>query len=282
MMRFLKKSYVFLIFLFLYAPIITLMVFSFNDSRSRGTWSGFTFKWYIQLFHDRQILTSLYYTIIVGVFSAIIATIIGTAAAIGIHGWHGYKRELIMNFTYLPVLNPDIVTGIALMILFVFADFKLGLLTLLLAHITFNIPYVILSVLPKLKQLDNNTYEAALDLGATPWYAFKRVILPEIMPGVVTGLILAFTLSVDDFVVSFFTTGSGVSNLSITVYSMARRGINPTINAVSTLMFVTVLILLIIVNVRISKENGLRRGRANEKQAFNRNRRLTGFSGGNN
>lgn len=281
-MRFLKKTYVFLIFLFLYAPIVTLMIFSFNDSRSRGTWSGFTLKWYIQLFHDRQILSSLYYTIIVGILSAIIATIVGTAAAIGIHGWHGYKRELIMNLTYLPVLNPDIVTGIALMILFVFANFKLGLATLLLSHITFNIPYVILSVLPKLKQLDNNLYEAALDLGATPWYAFKRVILPEIMPGVVTGLILAFTLSVDDFVVSFFTTGSGVSNLSITVYSMARRGINPTINAVSTLMFITVLILLVIVNVRVSKENGLRRGRANEKQAFNRNRRLTGFSGGNN
>ncbi len=255
------------------------MVFSFNDSRSRGTWGGFTFKWYVQLFHDRQILSSLYYTIIIGVLSALIATIIGTAAAIGIHGWQGYKKDLVMNLTYLPVLNPDIVTGIALMILFVFTKLKLGLLTLLLAHITFNIPYVMLSVLPKLKQLDNNLYEAALDLGATPWYAFQRVILPEIMPGVVTGLILAFTLSVDDFVVSFFTTGSGVSNLSITVYSMARRGINPTINAVSTLMFLTVLILLVVVNIRMNKDNA-RKGRINEKQNFNRNRSRSSFSGG--
>lgn len=264
--RLFRKGYVFLIFLFLYAPILVLMIYSFNDSRSRGAWDGFTLRWYLELFNDRQILSSLYHTILIGVLSAVIATVIGTAAAIGIHGWRGYKRKIIMNLTYLPVLNPEIVTGIALMILFVFAQMKLGFMTLLLAHITFNIPYVILAVIPKLKQLDNNLYEAALDLGASPWYAFKQVILPEIMPGVVTGLLFAFTLSIDDFVISFFTTGSGISNLSITIYSMARRGINPTINALSTLMFLAVLSLLIIVN--------LRKGKDHEKDNRRRSRRL--------
>lgn len=164
------------------------------------------------------------------------------------------KKKIVMNITYIPVVNPEIVTGLSLMLLFIFTNFQLGFISLLLAHITFNIPYVILSVLPKLKQLDKNLYEAALDLGATPLYAYRKVILPEIMPGIVTGLLLAFTLSVDDFVVSFFTTGSGVSTLSIIVYSMARRGINPKINALSSLLFLTVLILLVIVNFR-SGEN---------------------------
>jgi len=168
-----------------------------------------------------------------------------------------------MNITYLPVMNPDIVTGISLMILFIFLKLELGFITLLLSHITFNIPYVILSVLPKLKQLNKHMYEAALDLGSTPFYAYRKVILPQIMPGVITGLLLAFTLSLDDFIISFFTTGSGVSNLSIVVYSMARRGISPKINALSTLMFVSVLLLLLIVNTRTSKDsngNNVKRG----------------------
>lgn len=253
--RWLKKIYAILIYLFLYAPIIILVVFSFNASKSRGTWSGFTLKWYLELFRDRQIMKSLYYTMIVAVLSSLIATIIGTAAAISIHKMKNFKKTIIMNLTYLPVVNPDIVTGLSLMILFIFTRFPLGFISLLLAHITFNIPYVILSVLPKLKQLDKHLYEAALDLGATPWYAYKKVILPEIMPGIITGLLLAFTLSVDDFVISFFTTGSGVSTLSITIYSMARRGINPKINALSTLLFLTVLLLLIIVNMRMSGES---------------------------
>ena len=254
--RLLKKIYAILIYLFLYAPIIILVVFSFNASKSRGTWSGFTFKWYLELFRDRQIMKSLYFTMLVAVLSSVIATIIGTAAAISIHKMKSLKKTIIMNLTYLPVVNPDIVTGLSLMILFIFTKFPLGFFSLLLAHITFNIPYVILSVLPKLKQLDKHLYEAALDLGATPWYAYKKVILPEIMPGIITGLLLAFTLSVDDFVISFFTTGSGVSTLSITIYSMARRGINPKINALSTLLFLTVLLLLIIVNMRMSGKVG--------------------------
>jgi spermidine/putrescine transport system permease protein len=199
-------------------------------------------------------MSALYYTIVIAILSAVIATIIGTAAALGIHNMGKINRSIVMNITYLPVLNPDIVTGISLMILFIFIKLNLGFLTLLLAHITFNIPYVILSILPKLKQMNKYLYEAALDLGANPFLAFWKVILPEIMPGVVTGFILAFTLSIDDFVISFFTTGAGVSNLSIVIYSMARRGINPTINALSTILFTSVLLLLLLVNKRKNNE----------------------------
>ena len=254
MKRFLARGYAALIYLFLYAPILILIVFSFNASKSRGNWAGFTLNWYLELFQDRQIMKALYYTMVIAVLSAIIATVIGTAAAIGIHNMKRLKKTIVMNLTYIPVVNPDIVTGLSLMLLFIFTNLQLGFVSLLLAHITFNIPYVILSVLPKLKQLDKNLYEAALDLGATPLYAYRKVVLPEIMPGIITGLLLAFTLSVDDFVISFFTTGSGVSTLSIIVYSMARRGINPKINALSSLLFLTVLILLVIVNFR-SGEN---------------------------
>ncbi|NLJ73507.1 MAG: ABC transporter permease [Firmicutes bacterium] len=254
MVKFLQRTYIYLIFAFLYLPIAVLVALSFNDARSRGTWGGFTLRWYGELFRDRTIMNSLYSTLIIGISAAVIATIIGTIAAIGIHNSHGWRRKLVMNLTYIPVLNPDIVTAISLMILFVFARVRLGYLTLLLAHITFNIPYVILSVLPKLRQLNIHLYEAAVDLGATPWYAFRKVIIPEIMPGIVTGLLLAFTLSIDDFVISFFTTGSGVSTLSITVYSMARRGINPKINALSTIMFTFVLVLLVIVNIRQGRD----------------------------
>lgn len=251
----LKKLYLFVIFLFLYAPILVLMIFSFNKSKSRAVWGGFTLDWYSQLFKDKAIMEALYNTLLIAVISAVVATIIGTAAAIGINSLRKIPKKVVLNITNLPVLNPDIVTGVSLMILFVsffnaIKGGRLGFSTLLLAHITFNIPYVILSVLPKLRQLDKNLYEAALDLGATPFYAFFKVILPEIMPGIVSGAILAFTLSLDDFVVSFFTTGSGVSNLSIIVYSMARRGINPKINALSTIMFTVVLLLLYLINKR--------------------------------
>ncbi len=254
-MKALKRIYLIIIFVFLYAPVLTLIVFSFNDSKSRGHWGGFTLKWYGQLFKDRQVMSSLYNTIIIALLSALVATVAGTAAAVGIHNMKKVQKSFVMNLTYLPVVSPDIVTGISLMILFVFIRLDLGFTTLLLAHITFNIPYVVLSVLPKLKQLNKHMYEAALDLGAKPLYAFFRVILPEIMPGVVTGFLLAFTLSLDDFIISFFTTGSGVSTLSITIYSMARLGVSPKINALSALMFIVVLVLLLIVNKR-SATNG--------------------------
>jgi spermidine/putrescine transport system permease protein len=253
--RILKKIYLYLVFIFLYAPIAVLLIYSFNDSRSMGRWGGFTLKWYAQLFKDREIAQAVYNTILIAVISSIVATIIGTAAAIGIQNMKKIKKAIILNLSYLPVLNPDIVTGVSLMILFIFmktfTGLGLGFVTMLFSHITFNIPYVILSVMPKLKQLDKNMYEAALDLGAKPGYALRKVIIPEIMPGIITGFILAFTLSIDDFVISFFTTGSGVSNLAIYIYSMARRGINPKINALSTIMFVSVLILLLIVNMRM-------------------------------
>ena len=256
MRKSIKKVYLCIIFIFLYAPVFTLIVFSFNQSKSRAHWGGFTLKWYAELFEDKQIMSSLYNTLAIALISSLIATIIGTAAAVGIHNLKKLTRSFVMNLTYLPVLNPDIVTGISLMILFIFFNLKLGFLTLLLSHITFNIPYVILSVLPKLKQLNKHLYEAALDLGSLPLYAFRKVILPEIMPGVITGFLLAFTLSLDDFIISFFTTGSGVSTLSITVYSMARRGINPKINALSTLMFIVVLALLLVINKRSSGNTG--------------------------
>ncbi len=255
MKSFLKKAYTFLIFFFLYAPIVVLIVFSFNSSKSRATWGGFSFKWYEKLFNDSQILSALYNTLLIALISSVFATIIGTGAAIGISRMRKFPKTLSMNITYIPVLSPDIVTGISLMLLFIFIKVPLGFLTMLLAHITFNLPFVIISVLPKIKQLNNQVFDAALDLGATPMYAYKKVILPEIMPGVLTGFLLAFTLSIDDFVISFFTTGSGVSNLAITIYSMARRGINPEINALLTLMFGAILFLLLLVNYRMSKDN---------------------------
>lgn len=253
--RFIKKFYIYLIFLFLYAPIIVLIVFSFNNSKSRGHWDGFTFKWYFELLKDRYIMKALYYTVTIAILSSIISTIVGTAAAIGIYNMRGIGKKTLLNINYLPVINPDIVTGISLMALYVFVGLPLGFVSMLLAHVSFNIPYVILSVLPKLRQLPKDILDAALDLGATPSYALRKVILPQIMPGIFTGALLAFTLSIDDFVISFFTTGSGVTNLSITIYSMARKGINPKINALSTLMFLTVLVLLLIVNKRSDKQS---------------------------
>lgn len=248
-LSFFKGTYLALMLAFLYAPILMLMVFSFSNSRSRATWGGFTLRWYTNLFHDPEILSALTTTLLVAIMASIIATVIGTLAAIGLFGMKKGVRTLVLNISYLPVINPDIVTGISLMILFIAMHLQLGFVTMLMAHVVFNVPYVIFSVMPKLTQMDRNVYEAALDLGATPGQALRRVILPQIMPGVITGLILAFTLSIDDFVISFFTSSS-VQNLSIYIYSAARRGINPSMYALMTLMFVTVLLLLLLVNRR--------------------------------
>lgn len=251
--NFFKKFYLAIIFIFLYLPIVTLMVFSFNSSKSMARWTGFTFKWYKELIHDSTIMSALSYTLLIAIIAAIVSTIVGTLTAIGIHNMKkGYIKKIILNVNYLPVINPDIVTGISLMSLYVFFKIEFGFVTLLLAHICFDIPYVILAVLPKLKQLPSNTTEAALDLGATPFYAIRKIIIPQIKPGILSGFLLAFTMSIDDFVISFFTTGNGVSNLSIEIYSMARKGIKPEINALSTLMFITVLILLLLANKKQS------------------------------
>lgn len=243
-----------LVFLFLYAPIFVLIVFSFNALKSRTVWGGFSFQWYIQLFQNTRILDALYTTLLVSILAALFATIAGTAAAIGFNNMKRRPRGLLMTVSNITMTNAEIITGVSMMLLFVFAgrifNFSQGFGTLLIAHITFDIPYVILSVMPKLRQLDPNIYEAAQDLGATGFLAFRKVVLPEIMPGVLNGMLIAFTMSIDDFIISYFTAGSETSTLALEIYSMTRKRISPEINALSTLMFVTVLTLLVIVNVR--------------------------------
>lgn len=243
------RTYLGLILLFLYAPILVLIVFSFNASKSRASWDGFTLDWYLTLFRDPEILHSLYITLAVALLAAAISVVLGTMGALGMHGMSKRGRTMMTSLSRIPMLTPDIVTGTSLMILFVFSKLELNFFTMLLAHISFDVPYVVFAVMPKLQQMNTHAYEAALDLGATPRQALWRIVLPEIRPGIITGFILAFTISLDDFVVSFFTSGTQ-QTLSVLVYSMARRGISPTINALSTLLFVTVLVLLWLVNRR--------------------------------
>ncbi|NLC19283.1 MAG: ABC transporter permease, partial [Clostridiales bacterium] len=240
--------YVYLIILFLYAPILILIALSFNRSKSRAKWGGFTLHWYRELFKNQDIMNALYTTLIIALLSALIATIIGTAASLAINSMKKTPRLIMIGITNIPMLNADIVTGISLMLLFVALNFTLGFTSVLLSHITFNIPYVILSVMPKLKQLNPNTFEAALDLGASKLYAFFKVILPDIFPGILSGFFLAFTMSLDDFVITHFTKGPDINTLSTKIYTEVRKGIKPEIYALSTLMFITVLLLLIFVN----------------------------------
>ena len=282
----LSRLFLALVFLFLYAPIFVLIVFSFNDSKSNAVWGGFTLDWYAELLNNRTVLEALQTTLLVSVLATLIATVVGTAAAIGFSSMKRRARGLYMAVNNIPLTNADIITGVSMMLLVVFAgqaladfsgwlnnqewavnanlwfdfSFNLGFLTLLIAHITFDIPYVIVAVLPKIRQLDPNLAEAALDLGATRWTAFRKVVLPELMPGIVNGLLIAFTMSIDDFVISYFTAGSQVSTLSMVVYSMVRRRVSPEINALSTLMFAAVLILLVVINLRQSRQDA-RRGR---------------------
>jgi spermidine/putrescine transport system permease protein len=253
--RFLSRFYIGLILLFLYAPILILIILSFNASKSRAKWGGFTFHWYQELFQNEDIMTALTTTLIIAVTSALIATIIGTSAALAINSMKKTPRTILMGITNIPMLNADIVTGISLMLIFVALNFTLGFTSVLLAHITFNIPYVILSVMPKLKQLNPHTFEAALDLGASPVYAFFKVILPDIFSGVLSGFFLAFTMSLDDFVITHFTKGPEINTLSTKIYTEVRKGIKPEIYALSTLMFVTVLLLLIFINRRSAEKN---------------------------
>ena len=256
-MKFLKKSYIYLTFIFLYAPILILVIYSFNDSKFRGRWGGFSLRWYREMLNDGDIMRALYNTLLIALISSVVATIIGTFATIGIHFMKGKIKNIIMNITYIPVISPDIIIGISLMLLFLFVRIPVGFWTIVLAHITFNIPFVILSVMPKLKQLSPHLFEAAEDLGASSFYTFRKVILPEIWSGILNGLLLSITLSIDDFVVSFFTKGAGVSTLSVLIYAMARKGINPSINALSTIMFVSVLTMLIIINFRTKDDDVL-------------------------
>ena len=252
--KYLQKIYLALIFILLYAPIVTLVVLSFNQSKTRAKWGGFTLKWYKELFQNEQIMSAFYTTLIIAFVSAAIATIIGTAAAIAIQGMKQKWKTMYMGLTNIPMMNAEIVMGVSLMLLFIAFHMTLGFGTILIAHITFNIPYVILSVSPKLKQTNRYTYEAAMDLGASPVKAFFKVVFPDIVPGVLSGFMLAFTMSLDDFVITHFTKGPGIDTLSTKIYTEVRKGIKPEIYALSTIMFVTVLVLLILVNYSPKEE----------------------------
>ena len=264
--NFFRKFYLFFIFVLLYAPILTLIVLSFNASRTRAKWGGFSLKWYASLFENEQILQALYNTLLIAVLSSLIATVIGTLAAIALNSMKMRTRTFWMSMVNIPMLNAEIVTGISLMMLFIAVGnflsmfgggLSFGFMTILIGHITFNLPYVILSVMPKLKQVNMSTYEAALDIGASPAYAFFRVVLPDIMPGVLSGFLLAFTLSLDDFIITHFVKGPGVDTLSTKIYSEVRKGIKPEMYALSTLVFVAVLLLLFIVNYKPKPKTSL-------------------------
>ena len=263
-----------LVFLFLYAPIIILIVFSFNAGTSSSVWKGFSLKWYESLLSNRLIMNSVYTTLMVSLLSTIVAAIAGTFAAIGLYAMSRRRRAVVNSVNNIPMMNADIVTGVSLCLLFVvffngwgtFAGWvnswqsavvlperlTMGFGTLLIAHVCFNIPYVILSVGPKLRQMDRNLIDAAQDLGCTWMQAFWRVVIPEIKPGIVSGALTAFTMSVDDFIISYFTAGTSASTLAMTIYGMTKKRVSPEINAISTLLFVTVLVLLAIINLRDS------------------------------
>lgn len=254
MKRFIERFYVAIIFIFLYAPIVTLIVLSFNSSRTRAKWGGFTTHWYSELFKNDAIMQALYNTIFIAIISSVIATLIGTITCIALNNMKARPKNLLLGMNNIPMLNADIVTGISLMLLFISFGFRFGMQTILLAHITFNIPYIILNVMPKFRQLNPNTYEAALDLGASPVYAFFKVIFPDILPGILSGFLMAFTMSLDDFIITHFTKGAGVDTLSTKIYTEVRKGIKPEMYALSTIIFITVFVLLLIVNISPSKE----------------------------
>ena len=252
MKKFLKIFYLALIVLFLYLPIGTLMVLSFNSGKSMNAWQGFSTKWYGEMFRNQEIMEALGNTLTIALWASVIATIVGVLACIGLNAMSERRRSFYMGMNNIPLLNADIVTGISIMMSFLMFGISLSYGTVLFAHITFCIPYVILSVMPKFKQLENHTYEAALDLGATPTYAFFKVVLPDIMPGIVSGFLLSFTMSVDDFVITHFTRGAGINTLSTLIYSQVKIGVRPTLYALSTILFVTVLLVLIVVNLMSS------------------------------
>lgn len=256
-----SKIYVALVMVFLYLPIAVLILYSFNDGKT-SVWKGFTLKWYYELFNNSAIMTSLYNTLIIAVLAAVVSTVLGTLAAIGIYNMKKPVRSLVTNVSNIPIINPEIVTGVSFMLLFAFLgtlfNFEMGFATVLIAHISFCTPYVILNVMPKLRQMDYSIYEAALDLGCNPRQAFFKTVMPEIMPGVISGMLMSFTYSLDDFVITYFTRGPKFQTLPIEIYTMLRRRISPTINALSTLLFIITIAILIIVNVwerRAEKEH---------------------------
>lgn len=264
-MKTVSKIYNFLVFAFLYAPIVVMIVYSFNSIKSRSVFSGFSLQWYQELFKDDVIMNSLYTSLILAVAAALISTVIGTMAAVGINASRGWRKRTFLAVNNIPMVNPEIVTAVSMMILFVFVisrfnSMEMGFGTLLISHVTFCIPYVTLEVLPKIRGMDSNIYNAALDLGCPPAKAFIKVVIPQIKPGIITGMIMAFTLSLDDFIISYFNSGSTVQTLSVTIYSMTKKPYSPKINALSTLLFVAILVLLLINNIRQSRSDTKKKG----------------------
>ena len=257
MKKFLSRLYLAFIFILLYAPIAVLIIFSFNNSKTRAKWGGWTLKWYFAMFRDQAIMSALRNTLTIAVLSALISTLLGLTAAISLNAMKKNRRTVVLSALNIPMLNAEIVTGISLMLLFIAAGqllshmgigVEFGFWAVLIGHITFNLPYTVLSILPKLRQINISTYEAALDLGASRFLAFRKVILPDIMPGVLSGFLLAFTLSLDDFVITHFVKGPGFDTLSTKIYTEVRKGIKPEMYALSTLIFASVLLLLLILN----------------------------------
>ena len=271
-MRRFTKIFTVLVFVFLYIPMILLVVSSFNQGTDMAVWKGFTFSQYGELFRDDSLLRLLGNSLIVAVLSSVIATVLGTAAAMGIHGMRGRMRRLVMQVTNIPMTNPEIVTGVSLALLFAFVGTMLkinsilGFWTLLIAHITFNLPYVILSVMPKLTQMDPDLAEAALDLGCTPFQAFTKVVIHEILPGIVSGMLMAFTMSLDDFVISYFVTGSTFVTLPVEIYNYTKKPIQPKIYALFTLMFAVILLTMVVMNLLQARDTRAHRARTKLNQ----------------
>ena len=262
MKRFLAKTYIWILLILLYTPLVLIAVFSFTESKVLGSWTGFSTRLYENLFTGRiqgsaALLSAVENTLLIALVSAAVAMLLGTVAAIGIFNLQGRKRRVVSFLNNIPMINPDVITGVSLFLLFIFLHFSQGYLTVILAHISFGTPYVVLSVLPKLQQMNPNVYEAALDLGATPVQALRKELIPQLRPGMVSGFILAFTMSLDDFAVTFFTRGTiGLETLSTYIYADARKGgLTPELRALMTLIFLIILILLIVINVRQAKMN---------------------------
>lgn len=248
-----SKIYISLVMLFLYLPIFVLIIFSFNEGKTT-VWKGFSLKWYEQLFRDDNIINALGNSLIIAVLASVFATILGTAAAIGINNFKGEKRLMIQSVSNIPIISPDIVMGVSLMLLFTFLgvlfNFEMGFVTVLIAHICFCVPFVVLNVMPRIRKMDQSIYDAALDLGCNQWQAFYKVVIHELMPGIFSGLLMSFTYSLDDFIITYFTRGAKFQNLSIEIYSMTHRRISPKINALSALLFLAILIIMVLINIR--------------------------------
>lgn len=254
-MKFLKRFYLAIILLFLYAPILVMILFSFNKGDTRTNFTGLSFQWYTKMFQNDALIEALVNTLVVALCASVIATILGSYLAFVIAKMSPANKNISMKLLNIPMLNAEIVTGVSLMFFFVFISVSLGFTTLLIAHVIFDVPYVVLSILPRIRQMNKSVYEAALDLGATPAFAFRKIILPDIMPGVFSGALLAFTMSFDDFIISYYTSGPGFVTLSVYINTMTKRAIPLTINALSTFIFVIVFLLLLITNFRNKKPN---------------------------